>query len=100
MKVLDLGTKMSDQPEMATVSSAHQEIPLLKISAQTNMFLIHSCTSERKHNFRFIFFKKLPNFKARFLSDSKSNRAKSDADNLNFSWTLSVNFFNFFDCIA
>jgi hypothetical protein len=87
--------KMSDQPEITTVSSVHQEISSVKISAETNMFLIHFCTSKRKHIFKMINFKKVPIFKPRFICDSKSDRAELDADNLNFSWTFSVIFFNF-----
>ncbi len=94
--MMGLGTKISNQPEISSVSSAHQEIPSVKISAQTNMFLIHFCTSKQTHIFQVIFFKKVPIFKPRFLSYGKSDRAELGTGNLNFSRAFSMIFMNFF----
>jgi hypothetical protein len=87
---------MSDQAETSMVTSAHQEIPSVKISAQTNIFLIHYCTFKQEHIGNLIFFKKVPIFKPRFLSYGKSDRAELGTGNLNFSRAFSMIFFNFF----
>jgi hypothetical protein len=96
LKILGLDSKTFDQPEISTVSSAHQEIPSVKFSAQTNMFLIHFFTFKQEHIFQIIFFEKVPIFKPRFLSYGKSDRAELGTGNLNFSRAFSMIFFNFF----